>query len=286
MHPLPALLRYLKWQFTLPREEEETKTLEEVREGIEFKGYNLWILSIAMVIASIGLNVDSMSAIIGAMLISPLMGPAIGFAFGMAIGDAPLQRMCFRNWLLMTTTSLLAATLFFLISPFDHDTSSLALFKEATIFDICIAFFGGLAGFLGLIKREGTKIIAGVAVATACMPPLCTASYGIAHANAAYFVGGLYFYLINTLFIGLATYLLARYLHFRPVTTAAPNRRVRLLWQGLLVLMLLPGLYIARRQYDRQHAPRASSVSPDKERLSRLEARLDSLLQHSPRPVP
>jgi len=198
-------------------EESEQETYDEIIDGVRLKGHNFWILGFAMIIACIGLNMDSASAVIGAMLISPLMGPILGFAFGLSIKDHRLKRIALFNWLCMTVICLIASTLFFLLTPFDFNTTQLSAFKKATIFDILLAFFGGLTGFIGIIKRDGTKIISGVAVATACMPPLCTVGYGIAHLDWSWTLGGLYFYLINCLFIGWSTFLLARFtrLHLR-----------------------------------------------------------------------
>lgn len=219
--------RYLGQQIYTAKEENEWVTYSEIKEGLIFKGYNLWILGFAMIIACIGLTTNSVSAVIGAMLISPLMGPVIGFAFGLAINDRNLRMEGIRNWVKMTVVSFASATLFFLVNPFDHSTQLLESFQKASIFDIFLAFFGGLAGFIGIVKREGMKIIAGVAIATACMPPICTAAYGIAHLDFTYFIGGFYFYLINCLFIGWATFLLSRYFKFETVSREKKNDEKR-----------------------------------------------------------
>lgn len=279
MDTIRVWLRYLRRLFFFMKEENNTVTYTEIREGVDFRGYNLWILSFAMIIACIGLNTNSISAIIGAMLISPLMGPIIGMAFGMAINDAALRRSGFQNWLLMTVVSLVSATLYFMISPFDNNTELISSFQKATIFDISLAFFGGMAGFIGIIKKEGTKIIAGVAIATACMPPLCTASYGIAHLDITYFAGGLYFYLINCLFIGWATFLLARYFGYRSAERELLTW-AKVMWFALIVLMLIPGSYIAYNKWHEQKE-QVQMVS-DKTRIERLErkvAEMDSLLR-------
>ncbi len=177
----------------LHREEDEIATIREIWEGVNLSGYNFWIMGFAMVIACIGLNTNSLSAIIGAMLISPLMGPVTGYAFALATRDRLMRNSAIRNFLWMTGISLAASTLFFLISPFDNNTDALMAFSKASIFDILIAFFGGMAGFVGIMKKDGIKVMAGVAVATACMPPLCTAGFGLAHGIWMEFIGGLYF---------------------------------------------------------------------------------------------
>jgi uncharacterized hydrophobic protein (TIGR00271 family) len=273
----------LRSQLLFQREEEFGETYEEVASGAHFSGFNLWILGFAMVIACIGLNTDSISAVIGAMLISPLMGPIVGFAFGLSLNDATLKKKSIRNWFWMTLMSLAASTLYFLISPFDNNTAMLASFKKASIFDILLAFFGGMAGFIGIVKKEGTKVIAGVAVATACMPPLCTAGFGIAQGDYAFFIGGLYFYLINCLFIGLATFFLSRLAgyHLPTVDDGVRLRVQHWLWTLFILLMIVPGVWIAWQKWQEQHTVGPKKMT-DTERIQQLEQqvrRLDSVVK-------
>lgn len=276
MKRLPVIKRFLKSQLLLNKEEQETETLTEIKEGAHFSGHNLWILGFAMIIACVGLNTNSTSAVIGAMLISPLMGPIVGFAFALAVNDAHLKSKSIRNWFWMTTISLIASTLFFLISPFDDNTAALASFEKASIFDVLLAFFGGLAGFIGIIKKEGTKVIAGVAVATACMPPLCTAGFGIAHSNYQFFVGGLYFYLINCLFIGLATFLLARFTGYHANKNVPGFKRsANWLWAFFIIAMILPATYIAYKKWDEEHTK--TKQLTDRERIELLEKKIEEM---------
>jgi uncharacterized hydrophobic protein (TIGR00271 family) len=220
-----------------------------------------------------------MSAIIGAMLISPLMGPVTAYAFALAIRDSSLRVIAVRNWIWMTLISLSASTLFFLISPFDNDTQVLLSFTKASIFDIMIAFFGGMAGFIGIMKKDGTKVLAGVAVATACMPPLCTAGFGLAHANWYEFFGGLYFYMINTLFIGLATYLLARFtdFHHHFKSNEQPSKWSSYIWSVFIVLMIIPGMFIAWQKWKQEHDPNRKKELTDKQRIYELERKVQQL---------
>jgi uncharacterized hydrophobic protein (TIGR00271 family) len=282
MKRLPAITRFLKALFILEKEEHESETLAEIKEGAQFRGHNIWILGFAIIIACIGLNTDSVSAVIGAMLISPLMGPIVGFAFALAVNNAGLKKSSIRNWFLMTLISLIASTLFFLISPFDNNTVALASFTKANIFDVLLAFFGGMAGFIGIIKKEGVKVIAGVAVATACMPPLCTAGYGIAHLEHTYFIGGIYFYLINCLFIGLATFLLARFSRYHQnKEVLALEKTASGLWIFFIVAMIVPATYIAYKKWN--EAKTVEKVLSDKQRIEILEQnikQIDSVLKH------
>ena len=278
MRDYKTIKRYLKQQVTLTKEEHPEETLAEIVEGSLFKGYNFWILFFAMIIACIGLNTDSTSALIGAMLISPLMGPIVGFAFGVSINNRSLKQQGITSWVLMTLISLASSTLFFYITPFQHNTSAIFSFTKANIFDVLMALFGGMAGFIGIIKKEGTKVIAGVAVATACMPPLCTAGYGLAHRDITYFFGGLYYYCINCLYIGLATFVLSRglgyHIYFKCKTTL--NKTSQFLWMLFIVLMLLPSLFIAYTKYKQEYL-NPTSQTTDKQRMDSLEYRIKLL---------
>jgi uncharacterized hydrophobic protein (TIGR00271 family) len=275
-------LQKIQNYFVLIPEEEEQATYNEVIEASRIKGYNFWILGFAMIIACVGLNTDSISAVIGAMLISPLMGPIQGFAFGLAINDVYLKKISIRNWLLMTIVSLTASVAFFLITPFEWNTLQLSAFKNATIFDILLALVGGMAGYIGLVKKEGTKVIAGVAVATACMPPLCTAGYGIAHANASYILGGLYFYLINCLFIGVATFILTRFsgFHHRISKQTSIQNLSPMLWTIVTIMMTIPGIYLAKQKWRQQQ--QMQRTFSNEERIQILEKKIilmDSIIK-------
>jgi uncharacterized hydrophobic protein (TIGR00271 family) len=269
----------IKKQFSLQLEEDFDITYQEIYTGAQFQGHNLWILCIAMVIASIGLSTNSVTAIVGAMLISPLMGPVVGFAFGLAINDAPLKRMALRNWLLMTAVSLVSALLFFLVNPFVGYTDQIFAYSSATLFDILLAVFGGLAGFIGIIKKDGAKILAGVAVATACMPPLCAAADGLSKADWITFLGGFYFYFINCLFIGWASFLLARYLgfHKRNAHNITLKPVVKWLWYLIIVVMLLPGTYIAIQKWQQQKVNCFSNSKSTADRIDSLEQKMQHL---------
>jgi uncharacterized hydrophobic protein (TIGR00271 family) len=237
--------------WALPKEEHENLTYREVMEGLLFKGHNLWLLAAAMVIACIGLNAGNASALIGAMLISPLMGPVIGFAFALSIRDRKMAELSVENWLIMVSTSLAASTIFFFITPFHYSTAELDSFTQGTIFDVIIAFVGGVAGFLGIIRKEAIKVIAGVAVATACIPPLCTAGYGLAMLQYRYFFGGMYFFLINCFFIGLGTWVTSSYLGYQRYFRQDYLNRRRVTTWGLTIgiALLAPSFWMATQKW-------------------------------------
>ena len=189
-------------------EEDKNAVLENVRNNISFSGSNLWILMAAVFIASIGLNVNSTAVIIGAMLISPLMGPIVGAGFALGVFDFQLLRRSLKNLLIATIASLLVSSIYFLLSPFKEAQSELLARTSPNIYDVLIAFFGGLVGVIAITRVEKGNPIPGVAIATALMPPLCTAGYGLATGNFKFFWGALFLYTINCVFIGIATFLI------------------------------------------------------------------------------
>src|SRR5665213_871796 len=183
MNPLLTTIRsILAWRFSLAEDKaNEHEIVESIRSGVVFQGANTWVLIFAIFLASIGLNVNSIPVIIGAMLISPLMGPIMGLGLGAGIFDFGLIRSALRNLAVMVLISVATSTLYFLISPLDQAQSELLSRTAPTIWDVMIAFFGGMAGIVaGTSKIKGT-VVPGVAIATALMPPLCTAGFGIAH---------------------------------------------------------------------------------------------------------
>jgi uncharacterized hydrophobic protein (TIGR00271 family) len=168
-------------------EDDKKKVIENVKANITFRGANLWILACAIIIASIGLNVNSSAVIIGAMLISPLMGPIVGAGFALAIFDFELLKKSSKNLLIATFVSLLVASIYFFVSPFKEAQSEILARTSPNIYDVLIAFFGGLVGVIALTRVEKGNPIPGVAIATALMPPLCSAGYGLAIGNYNYF---------------------------------------------------------------------------------------------------
>lgn len=195
--------------------EDEQVTVDSIRNGVEFKGTNLWILIFATFIASLGLNVNSTAVIIGAMLISPLMGPIMGVGLAIGQNDFELMKRSLKSFLVATLFSVVTATLYFLFTPLDEVQSELLARTSPTIYDVFIALFGGLAGIVALATKEKGNVIPGVAIATALMPPLCTAGFGLATGNLLYFLGAFYLYFINSVFISLATFLGVRFMHFK-----------------------------------------------------------------------
>lgn len=225
--------------------EKEQVIIEEITRGVSFRGANLWVLIVAIFIASLGLNVNSTAVIIGAMLISPLMGPIIGMGLAVGINDLDLLRRALKNFSFATLISVLTAMLYFLISPLEEAQSELLARTTPTIYDVLIAFFGGAAGIIALSTRgRGGNVIPGVAIATALMPPLCTAGYGLATWQPSFFFGAIYLFFINTVFISLSTFVGVRLMGFRHHELPTPERarRARHILTIIIVATILPAL--------------------------------------------
>jgi uncharacterized hydrophobic protein (TIGR00271 family) len=218
-----------------------------IREMVEFKGTNLWVLMFAIIVASIGLNVNSTAVIIGAMLISPLMGPIMGIGYGVGINDNDLIKKSLKSIGLAATISILIAALYFLVTPLSEARSELLARTTPTLWDVLIAFFGGFAGILATTRKEWTNVIPGVAIATALMPPLCTAGYGLATGHFSYFFGAFYLFFINTVFIALSTILFIGYLNppHKRFVDEAQERKVRNYIAVLVLITVLPSIYLA-----------------------------------------
>lgn len=233
-------------RFDITSEREEYTTIHDtVESGIEFKGTNLWILIFAIFIASVGLNVNSTAVIIGAMLISPLMGPILGMGYSIATYDFPLFKKAFVNYFFAVLAGLLTSAAYFLITPIYQAHSELLARTQPNIYDVIIALVGGLAGIVALSSRNKGNVIPGVAIATALMPPLCTAGYGLATAQWPFMFGALYLLTINTVFIGSATLLTVRLLRY-PIRNYADQdqRRFANRWVSIIVVVtVIPSLY-------------------------------------------
>lgn len=244
---LKPIARVLKHYFYLMADkEDEQQVIEQVSAGVVFRGTNLWILMFAILIASLGLNVNSTAVIIGAMLVSPLMGPIIGMGLSVGIGDYDLLRRALKNYGVATLISVLTATAYFLISPLSEARSELLARTSPSLYDVLIAFCGGAAGVLALTTKSKGQVIPGVAIATALMPPLCTAGYGLATAQWSYFFGAFYLFFINTVFIALSTFLGVKLLRFHPHSKLMPEleQRGRRLVTVVVIITMLPAAYM------------------------------------------
>lgn len=245
---LVQAMHYLRDRFDLEEgKEDELETIEYISKNVEFKGANLWILIFAIFVASIGLNVNSTAVIIGAMLISPLMGPIMGIGLAAGINDFDLLKRSFRNLGLAIFISILTSAVYFSITPIDDAQSELLARTEPTVWDVLIALFGGLAGIIAGSRKEKSNAIPGVAIATALMPPLCTAGYGLATGNLYFFMGAFYLFFINSVFISLSTYLIVRFMQYpkKQFIDQKSEKRVQTYISVVTLLTIIPSVWLA-----------------------------------------
>ncbi len=246
---LKALIRFIKNLVSMKNEIDEENTIKSIKESMTFKGAAVWILVCSIIVASVGLNANSVAVIIGAMLLSPLMGPIRAVGLALAINDIPTLKMGLKNFGVMVGVSILTSTIYFLITPINGDTSELLGRVKPHALDILIAFFGGLAGIIATAsnnKNAVLTIVPGVAIATALMPPLCTVSYGIATAQWNYSLGAFYLFILNTVFICLSTIVLLRLLKFKTVQHISKEVTVRVqryIYISLFVI-IVPSIYM------------------------------------------
>ena len=225
--------------------EDHATVHQEIDKGTAFRGTNMWILACAIMVASVGLNMNSTAVIIGAMLISPLMGPINGIGYSIAIYDFALLRKSLKNFGFAVLAGLLVSGLYFFISPLSSAHSELLARTSPSIYDVLIAFFGGLAGIIAVSSRIKGTVIPGVAIATALMPPLCTAGYGLGTLQPSFFFGALYLFTINTVFIALAALLISRILKF-PIREDVSPEKAKIIRRYIYIIIavtLIPSIY-------------------------------------------
>jgi uncharacterized hydrophobic protein (TIGR00271 family) len=245
---MASFLNSIVKRFRLKQEAENFhKLTETITLGVPFRGTNLWVLIFAIFIASLGLNVNSTAVIIGAMLISPLMGPIMGLGLGLGINDLGLVRLSLNNFAYAVGVSLATSTLYFFVTPINSAHSELLARTNPTTYDVLIAFFGGLAGIVATSSKLKGNVIPGVAIATALMPPLCTAGYGLATLQWNFFLGALYLFIINSVFIAAATLLTVRLLKlpYKHLPNVRDEVRVRRIITFFLVATTAPSIYFA-----------------------------------------
>jgi len=249
-----AFKNFVVYRFNLHEDSEDNAlTIESIKKNVEFRGANLWTLIFAIFIASIGLNVNSTAVIIGAMLVSPLMGPIMGVGLGIGINDFDLVKKSLRNLGIATIISIATSFLYFWITPLHQASSELLARTSPSIWDVFIAGLGGLAGIVAATRKEKSNAIPGVAIATALMPPLCTAGFGLASGNLYFFLGAIYLYFINSIFICVATFVIVRFLHFpkKEFQDKAYERKVRRYIWLIVLITTAPSVFLAYRIVDK-----------------------------------
>lgn len=243
---IASITKFLSELLDFREDTDREATITAIKDDISFKGATAWILICSVYVASVGLNANSTAVVIGAMLISPLMGPILGVGMSIAINDIDTLKKSMINLATMIVLSLLTAFLFFWLFPLSEETSELLGRVRPDIRDVMIAFFGGSALIIARTKK-GTiaSVIFGVAIATALMPPLCTAGYGLAVGNWSYFGGAMYLFTINTIFIALATFIVLKVLRF-PMLKYANSKKRRLVSRVatiLAIVIIIPAIF-------------------------------------------
>lgn len=237
-----AVRRFLRHILSIKDGTDVQATIEGIKRDIGFRGPTAWILIFSIFIASIGLNVNSTAVIIGAMLISPLMGPILGIGLSIGTNDFETLLRSLKNLGIAVSIALITSTLYFSITPLNIEQSELLARTQPTILDVLVALFGGFAGIVAGSRKEKSSVIPGVAIATALMPPLCTAGYGLATLKMNYFFGAFYLFFINSVFISLATFLVVKYLKFPHVSFLNPvkAKRYRIVLVLFLIITIIP----------------------------------------------
>lgn len=241
-----STIRKVLHYFSLETElENQDSVYDEIKKGISFKGTNLWILIFAIIVASVGLNMNSTAVIIGAMLISPLMGPINGMGYSIATYDFELFRKSIKNFSFAILSSLVASTAYFALSPVSTAHSELLARTSPTIYDVLIALFGGLAGIVAISSKQKGNVIPGVAIATALMPPLCTAGYGLSTWQFDFFLGAFYLFTINTIFIAIASVWISKLLKFpiRTIVDEGQKKKINRTITFVITIVLLPSVF-------------------------------------------
>ncbi len=237
-----SLIQWARPVFNLREGVDQENTIQGIIKDVDFKGYNVYILICSIFIASIGLNVNSTAVVIGAMLISPLMGPILGIGLSVGISDFTLFKRSARSLGVATGVALATSTIYFLLTPIKDEQSELLARTAPTLLDALVAIFGGLAGIIAGSRKEKTNVVPGVAIATALMPPLCTAGYGLATWNLAYFFGAFYLFLLNSIFISISTFVIVKFLQFpqKSFVDPARERSVKRYIYTIVIIVLIP----------------------------------------------
>ncbi len=235
-----SIIQFLHSILDIRNDTDKKGTIEDIKENISMKGHNAWVLVFSILIASIGLNVSSSAVVIGAMLISPLMGPILGIGLSIGINDIDTLRRSLINLGVMVGLSLATSTMFFIFPIFQSETPEILARTAPDVRDVFIAISGGLALIIALSRRsKQTNTIAGVAIATALMPPLCTAGYGLATWNLSYFGGAMFLFAINTIFIALATFVIVKFLGFPMLKYINSAKRKRIATTASTVALIV-----------------------------------------------
>ncbi len=237
-------------------------TIYEIKNNKRIRGANAWMLMCSIVIASLGLDLNSPAIIIGAMLISPLMAPILGVGLGVGIADIQTIRISLQHFGIAIAIALVTSTLYFLVSPLGQITSEILSRTSPTLLDVLVAFFGGVAGIISSSRKDKSNAIPGVAIATALMPPLCVTGFGLATGNWQIMLNSFYLFFLNSFFVAMATYIIVRYLKFPTIKRPDEKGRMRgILFAAIFsIVLIVPSVFILKDVYDEARMKRQASV--------------------------
>lgn len=227
---------------------DEQGTRDSIKKNIEIKGSNVWLLGAAIMVASLGLDLNSPAVIIGAMLISPLMSPILGVGLSIGINDRTTLYQSLYHFGVAIAVSLIVSCLYFFLTPLGKPTSEILARTSPTLLDVLVAFFGGIAGIVSGSREEKSNAIPGVAIATALLPPLCVSGYGLANGSWTIFFNSFYLFFLNCIFIALATYIVVRLLGFRQkkYVNSSEQKRATIAIAVFVLIMIIPSIFILR----------------------------------------
>lgn len=221
--------------------------IREVVSGVEHSWIYYLMLLMAGLIALLGLLTNSVAVVIGAMLISPLMGPIISSGLALTIGDLPLARRAFRTIAVSVTLTILLSAFVTFLSPLKEPTAEILARVRPNIYDLFIAVLSGIVGAVALCTKRNYLITAtGVAVATAVIPPLSVAGYGLGTGQIMLGLGGFLLFFTNFVAIVLTSDLVFFIMGFRTshVESIKYSQRTRLLIiAALLAFISIPLVY-------------------------------------------
>jgi len=217
-------------------------TVIGIKNAKRMRGANAWLLICSILIASLGLDLNSPAVIIGAMLISPLMAPILGVGLAVGINDKDALIIALRHFGIAILIALASSILYFALTPLGTITPEIQARTAPTLLDGLVAIFGGLAGIISMSRRDKSNALPGVAIATALMPPLCVTGFGIANGMWTIALNSFYLFFLNSFFIALTTFLIIRLLKFpmRSYMDEREARRTRWLITLFSLLIILP----------------------------------------------
>jgi len=252
--------------------------IREVASGVEHSWIYYLMLLMAALIALLGLLTNSVAVVIGAMLISPLMGPIISSGLALTIGDLSLARRAFRTIAISVMLTILLAAFVTLLSPLKEPTSEILARVRPNIYDLFIAMLSGIVGAVALCTKRNYLITAtGVAVATAVIPPLSVAGYGLGTGQIMLGLGGFLLFFTNFVAIVLTSDIVFFIMGFRTShhETIQYSQRTRLVIIAVLLSFIsVPLIYTLvvdiRKVKTKQRVERVLKKHLNKENFSRM----------------